>query len=158
MSNRMPEIQEGTPGRALALILLYDVLLNLYVCGKDTLNSLRLHVPELFHALFKEPEELLVCNGCMLDDFSKAVEQLMLRQGFQEIYVCNNQPRLPESPDKVLAIGSINPDFPTYTGINHRKQGCGQLDVWDAAEVRCCDEACKVACDPSAQCSHECLP
>ena len=128
VADGVAEVQ-GLAHALLSLVLLHDVLLEPQAAADD-LADLGIHV-----AIFKDREQLGVCQQAGLDGFCQTVDEVAAGQGGKGVRIHDDELGLPESAHDVFGIAQIHGGLAADGGIDHGKGGGGAVDEVDAPHV-----------------------
>ncbi len=100
---------------------------------------------------FQPVEERRIAQGAIFDHFGIAGQQFAARQGREQGGVGDDDARLMEQADQVLALGRVDRGLAADRGIHLGQQGGGNLRKGDAALEHGGGEAGEIADHPAAQ-------
>ena len=123
-------VEEGACAR-LALILGDDAGLDGRAAGDQLLGGKGGGVAG---AGFEEPDELLVEDEAVLDQFGEAVPEVAGRESGEEVGVAEDEEGLGEGAHEVLADDVVDAGLPADGGIDHAEEARGHVDEGDAAK------------------------
>ena len=96
-------------------------------------------------------EEVRIADQPVLQDLGPAGAQLERRQGRQDIDVGQDEARLMEGPDQILAARRVDRGLAPDRGIDLGQKGRRHLHEVDAAHVERCRQPRQIADDAAAQ-------
>ena len=81
----------------------------------------------------------------VLEHFGIAGKDVLAVEGTQKLCTENNRSSIVEHPDLILQTSEVNACLAADAGVDHRKQGGGDIDVIDAALESGCRKAAQIS-------------
>ena len=104
---------------------------------------------------FQPVEELMIAEQAVLDNFGVAAPDFARGQGFENVEVTQDQARLPEGADQVLALLVVDGCLAADRGIDLSQQRRGNLYEIDAALDDAGGESGQIANYAAAERNHQ---
>ncbi len=147
----MPEVEGGTQAGDLTLVAGHHGRL-LPAGGRDHPDQeVAIEPQQVLQAALDVREQIRVADDTVLDHLREAGDELATRQRREGVDVGNDEPRLVERADQVLAAWVVDARLAADGGVDLRQQRGGQLDDGQAAQQRRRREAAEVADDAAAE-------
>jgi hypothetical protein len=150
MAESMTEVQQRTV-TLLALITSDDLGLYLARPMDYMRKGRRIASKQPVHMRFEPREKSSVADQPVFDDLSEPGTQLTRRQARQRARVCQNQDRLVERADEILAARVVHSCFATHRRIHLREEGRRYLHERNAALITGRSETGHIANDTAAE-------
>ena len=91
----------------------------------------------------------------MFDDFGISLTKNAARQGFQDVNVINDQRRLMNRADEILARVGVHAGLSADRAVDHREQRGGDLHMRNASQINRRDESGEIADNSAAETDDE---
>jgi len=147
---RVAEIEDHAQA-VFALVAVHHAGLDADGRGDHFLEGLGVAGQDRIGILFQEADQGAVADDAGLDALHEAGAELTLGQSAENRDVGEDPEGMVETPDQVFALRQVDTGFAADARIDLREEGCGHLDVGDAAHVNAGEESAYVADDAAAE-------
>jgi len=154
VADSMTEVEDHAQA-VLAFVFVYYRGFHADGCGDHFFKRLRVTSEDVVSMIFHEAHEGSIPDDSGLDAFHEASAEFAIGKGAENADVSENCSGMMKAANEVFAFGKIDAGLAADRRVDLGEEGCGDLQVADAAHEDGGNEAADVTDDAAAECDEE---